>query len=68
MVIENSIQEESVEISSIYDYGISSKGVGRGIGLANVKTIVNKYPNVSLSTNSYNHQFIQELTFFEGNK
>lgn len=68
MVIENSIQEESVEISSIYDYGISSKGVGRGIGLANVKTIVNKYPNVSLSANSYNHQFIQELTFFEGNK
>ncbi|CAM3291523.1 Histidine kinase [Streptococcus pluranimalium] len=65
LLIENTTLEEKVIIDSIYQYGYSSKGENRGIGLANVKNIVNKYPKISLLTNSQNYKFTQELSFFE---
>ena len=64
LFIENTISEESIaNIDSIYQYGYSSKGDNRGIGLANVKSIIDRYHKVSLSTQSKNYKFSQELMF-----
>ncbi|WP_029176450.1 sensor histidine kinase [Streptococcus suis] len=65
VVVENTTVEDKVSTNHIFEYGHSTKGDNRGIGLANVKVILNKYPRFTLSTNSNNHRFIQELVFIE---
>ncbi|HEM6179063.1 TPA: GHKL domain-containing protein [Streptococcus suis] len=65
IVVENTTVEDKVVTSHIYEYGHSTKGDNRGIGLANVKTILDNYPKFSISTNSSNHRFVQELVFLE---
>lgn len=60
-IIENSIKEETVNISEVYSFGHSSKGSDRGIGLYNVMKIIERYPNVSLNTRSQCHVFGQML-------
>ncbi|MBY5034941.1 GHKL domain-containing protein [Streptococcus gallolyticus] len=61
VAIENSCQMESKPIAELYKYGKSSKGQGRGIGLVNVKTILEKYPQVFLRTTSEDFQFCQTV-------
>ncbi|MBZ9637246.1 sensor histidine kinase [Clostridium sp. FP1] len=52
----------SINISSIYKKSYSTKGPNRGIGLNNVKEIINKkYPNVLLKTSVEKNFFIQDL-------
>lgn len=63
VVVENTTVEDKVSTSYIFEYGHSTKGDRRGIGLANVKAILDNYPKITLSTNSNNHRFIQELIF-----
>lgn len=63
LVIENTTLEERVDTREIFASGQSSKGDGRGIGLTNVRTILSKYPQVSLETTSYKHRFNQVLRF-----
>ncbi|WP_105156667.1 GHKL domain-containing protein [Streptococcus suis] len=65
VVVENTTVEDKVSTSHIFEYGHSTKGDNRGIGLANVKTILDNYPKFSISTNSSNHRFVQELVFLE---
>lgn len=60
-IIENSMKPESVDIAELYDFGVSSKGADRGIGLHNVTKILNQYLNVSINTTSQNHIFRQVL-------
>ncbi|MBP2620352.1 sensor histidine kinase [Streptococcus panodentis] len=60
-MIENSTKESFVDTSQIFERGVSSKGQDRGIGLANVQSIVSRYRNVSLQTVSQDHLFQQEL-------
>ena len=55
--IENAIKEEHIDMSYIFDAGVSSKGSGRGIGLSNVLAILDRYPNVSLTSASQNYRF-----------
>lgn len=64
-VIENSTKEKQVPISQIFAEGYSSKGEGRGIGLANVERIISEYDNVSLSTASEDYLFRQTLSITE---
>lgn len=64
LIIDNAISEEKADLKAIFDYGHSSKGNDRGIGLSNVRMILDKYPNLSLLTNSKNYRFTQELVFF----
>ena len=59
--VENSVKEESVDISQIFDLGVSSKGATRGVGLHNVISILDRYPNVSLNTTSQNYCFRQTI-------
>ncbi|HEM4423465.1 TPA: GHKL domain-containing protein [Streptococcus suis] len=65
IVVENTTVEDKVSTSHIFEYGHSTKGDNRGIGLANVKAVLDKYPKFTLSTNSSNHRFVQELVFLE---
>ncbi|HEM4277748.1 GHKL domain-containing protein [Streptococcus suis] len=65
VVVENTTVEDKVSTNHIFEYGHSTKGDNRGIGLANVKTILDNYPKFSISTNSSNHRFVQELVFLE---
>ncbi|TQR39687.1 GHKL domain-containing protein [Lysinibacillus sphaericus] len=64
IVIDNPLQDASFNISTIFDYHSSSKGEDRGIGLANVKEILQTYPNVTLNTRIEKQHFIQELQIF----
>lgn len=61
-IIENSIKEESIDISEIFSFGASSKGEERGVGLYTVMKIVESYPNASLNTACQNQVFRQMLT------
>ena len=61
-IIENSIKEESIDISEIFSFGVSSKGEERGVGLYTVMKIVESYPNASLNTTCQNQIFRQVLT------
>ncbi|HFI0507355.1 TPA: sensor histidine kinase [Streptococcus suis] len=65
VVVENTTVEDKVATNHIFEYGHSTKGDNRGIGLANVKAILHKYPKFSISTNSSNHRFVQELVFLD---
>ena len=61
-IIENSIKEESIDISEIFSFGASSKGEERGVGLYTVMKIVESYPNASLNTTCQNQVFRQVFT------
>ena len=61
-IIENSIREESIDISEIFSFGASSKGEERGVGLYTVMKIVEGHPNTSLNTTCQNQVFRQVLT------
>ncbi|MDS2746088.1 sensor histidine kinase [Streptococcus pneumoniae] len=61
-IIENSIKEESIDISEIFSFGASSKGEERGVGLYTVMKLVESHPNTSLNTTCQNQVFRQMLT------
>ncbi|MBM7635212.1 GHKL domain-containing protein [Streptococcus saliviloxodontae] len=65
LVVENTTREEQVDIRKIFQRGYSSKSDGRGIGLANVRDILENYPATSLSTKSVNHRLTQTLVIRE---
>lgn len=60
-IVENSTKTPSVAIGDLYAFGVTSKGQGRGIGLYNAMSLIDRYPNVSLNTSSSNHTFCQVL-------
>lgn len=61
LIVENSTEKKRVNTKTIFQRGFSSKGDNRGIGLANVKEILDKYDNVILNTTSADYQFRQEM-------
>lgn len=63
LIVENSTKQEKIEIKNIFTKGYSSKGSGRGIGLHNIMTILDKYPSASIATKSASHQFCQTIEF-----
>lgn len=60
-IIENHCVEESGNIDILFRRGYSTKGINRGIGLADVRKIINNYDNVSLSTKWQDFEFTQIL-------
>ena len=61
MIVKNYTLEREIELRDIFKRDNSSKGVGRGIGLANVRRILKSYPNVCLKTTSKDYSFTQIL-------
>lgn len=62
LVVQNSSKEKQVSIRNMFNQGFSTKGDNRGIGLANVKSILEEYPKVELITKSKNFLVTQELS------
>ncbi|AXQ77986.1 GHKL domain-containing protein [Streptococcus chenjunshii] len=65
LIVDNATKLDKIDTKSIFNYGESSKGEDRGIGLANVREILGKYPDASLMTTSSNYRFRQELRILE---
>lgn len=66
LVIYNTTADYKIHTKNIFQYGVSTKGEGRGIGLSNVKQILSKYPKVTLETKCIDHEFTHELKMYEG--
>ncbi|QLY80081.1 GHKL domain-containing protein [Clostridium intestinale] len=61
IVISNSYKEKNISLNKIFKPNYSTKGSGRGIGLTNLKKIIDNYDNVFLETKMIDNYFIQEL-------
>ncbi|MDD7795014.1 sensor histidine kinase [Clostridium sp. 'White wine YQ'] len=62
IAILNKCPEDTPPIYKIYKKGYSTKGENRGVGLSNLKEILEKYNNVSIDTTIENEEFIQKIT------
>lgn len=65
VVVENTTDAEKVDVTHLFERGVSTKGEGRGLGLYNVQQILDRYPKCSISTRSTNYQFSQTITFIQ---
>lgn len=61
LVFINSCVERTPQIYQIFEKGFSTKGDNRGLGLYNLKEIVNKYHTISLDTKADKGEFTQVL-------
>ncbi len=61
IVISNSYKEKNISLNKIFKPNYSTKGSGRGLGLNNLKKIIDDYDNVFLETKMIDNYFIQEL-------
>lgn len=59
IVILNSFKGEITKLSRLFKEGYSLKGSERGLGLSNLKTIINDYNNVTLDTSVEDNIFKQ---------
>lgn len=64
MVLKNTAIPPSRPIQSLARPGVSEKGEGRGIGLFNVRQILQNHPNALWETNYESPCFVQILTIF----
>lgn len=60
-VIENTYANKNVDTEQIYEKDFSTKNRNSGIGLWEVRRIVNKFDNVTLNTSKSDDYFRQEL-------
>ncbi|MGU8055157.1 sensor histidine kinase [Streptococcus suis] len=65
LVIGNTSKDEKVDTKQVFTAGYSTKGENRGLGLANVKEILERNPDIVLKTESRDYYFKQELIFSE---
>lgn len=65
LLIENSCPNEVIDITKVFKKGYSTKGKGRGLGLATVQTILQGYMNLSLQTEFQTGVFRQVLIIKE---
>lgn len=61
IAIINSYPENTPPIYKLFESGFSTKGKNRGLGLSNLKKLINPYNNISLDTIIKNEEFIQNL-------
>lgn len=62
LVVENSTKEQVIDVQPLKKRGFSTKGSGRGLGLANVDDILLRYDNANLETESRSYRFTQLLS------
>ena len=63
IVIQNSCKITMTPSEDLFELGFSTKGRNRGIGLNNVKEILNKYENIILETEMEDSTFRQIIRF-----
>lgn len=62
IVVSNTFEGEIPPLSKIFKAGFSTKGKNRGLGLSNLKDIMNKYSNATLDTSILDNVFTQTIT------
>ena len=67
IIIRNPVKEP-VPLSKIWKNGYSTKGPGRGIGLASLRRIVESYDNVSSRSYEEDGLFVQEFNIGTGER
>lgn len=60
-VVENSCKENIEHLYKLTEKGFSTKGENRGIGLHNLKEIINKYDNITFNLESKDKIFTAEI-------
>lgn len=64
IVVSNTFDEKmNIKVHEIYQEGFSTKGENRGLGLANLRQMINNLHNVNLNTKISPPYFIQEVEF-----
>lgn len=61
IAIINSCPDDTPPIYKVFQKGFSTKGENRGLGLSNLKELINGYDNIYLETSIENGEFIQKL-------
>ena len=61
LVIQNSRKKRPLDLEEIYQTDFSTKCVGRGLGLSNIKEIINNYEGIILDTKIEDEYFIQAM-------
>lgn len=61
LLIMNSTEQPSFEVMKHIQSLVSTKGENRGLGLKNVKEIIDNYPNIFFETKCENHRVIQKI-------
>lgn len=64
IIIENTFLNRSISLKKIYEKHFTTKKNNSGLGLWEVKKILNNHENLSLSTNIENDFFVQKLEIF----
>ena len=59
--ISNSIKDENIDVDKIFEKGVSSKKIKSGLGLWEVKRLVDSKKNSEIYTSVDNNMFSQEL-------
>ena len=62
IVVLNSYKDNIPPIHQIFIEGFSTKGENRGLGLNNMKSIINQYENIVLDTSIQSKSFVQCLS------
>ncbi|MFQ6175191.1 sensor histidine kinase [Streptococcus anginosus] len=61
LVIQNSRKKRPLDLEDIYQTDFSTKGEGRGLGLSNIKEIINNYEGIILDTKIEDEYFTQVM-------
>lgn len=64
IILRNSSDLPPIPLARLADWGVSSKGVNRGIGLYNAKSLLDQYPHILWDTEYQNMLFTQILTIY----
>lgn len=62
LIVDNTFKGEVKSISKLFKEGYSTKGDNRGLGLSNLKEIINNRKNILLDTFIENGKFVQVIT------
>lgn len=66
-IIKNTYIRQELDYSRLGNLGVTSKGEHRGMGLYNVRSIINEYENVMMDTEYTEEYFTQLLEIYESN-
>lgn len=65
IILQNSALTPTVPLTKLTEWGISSKGEQRGLGLHNAKKVLDQYKNILWEMNYQNGLFTQSLTIYQ---